>query len=1300
MNKKFHNLLVGVSVLPALLVMPAMAVNVANVADFNTALTNGGNINLAGDISFNTPYNTVNSNTVIDGGNHNISVLNTPVALPEKSSSYTVYRATMDGTDTVFYYSSINVGSAIYSDYERTEEIGTVYMKFGTNAEPKCSIDAEGTTKTLTYSAENSSGKYVAFRDENNNLVYAYVNQANPTPEDITTTTKFYSTKSSSSSYQVALDGFVSDGEGHYTIKEHELFTYTINAKPHDTYIIDGKEYYAAYDTTPTDLKASPTLETNSKAYTISNGQVTAFTDNLSVSPNTDLTVRNVNVSGFNSAVNGAFIYADNSSSTTKNNIVLDNVHFEGNSGAYSLVYGENVNLVATNIEAENNQKSVFYILASEANIDGTFTGNTASRGAVVSLSGGGNVTVSGSFEQNVSSFSGGSGGGAIAGDQNTLTIADGTTFTNNLAKTAGGGALTSGGLSPASNPGKDGNLHIGNNVIFRENKAGFANLDGTGATSTKGNGGAVYISAVGSTPTFGTGVKFIDNKAFNTGGALALAGTVYDGNGFVINNGVEFTGNTAQQGGALSSSVNVSAVLDNLLFNNNHANGGDVAIGGALLVSGSITNQSTPENAASKVKTLTITNTSFEDNLSDTAGGAIGQMGITAFANNKYSQGMTIDILNSTFTDNTAGAEGGAIISDAILNVTGSAFEGNQTTGTVIGVNSTDSNEGGGAIFMYDDSVATITNSTFTSNESGTWGGAISTRGISSAQPGAKSSLAVNGGTFTTNNAVYGGAIANSLSNTVDEGNVVTKYGARINGVTFTGNTATTNGGAIYNVGDITLAGTNTFTGNTANGLANDIHNVGSLTVASGTTTMDGGITGDGTLSIANGATLNIGTASINQGTIDLAGTLIATVRSGDAQLTATDAFAGDGTLSLIFNDAGTYHVFGDKVLASAKNRVSSTIYDLSWTNEDKDVTATLKSVEAIAEENNLSENSAAAILGMSQSSSEKLNEVAEKMQEKLAEATPIAQQEVEHAAKAVHPENESVKQSVATSVQTTVANLAGARMAAPTIGRSGGDVNFTSGGVWAQGLFNKSKQDDAFSGYTRGIAAGMDGTINKVWKVGAGYSFAHSDITSVRDTEIDSNTVFLYGQYKPAEWYVNAVANYTWSDFSETADVLGTAKTADYDVNAFGGTVATGYNFASGVTPELGLRYLHVNASDYTDSFGSKIKSKDTDFLTGVLGAKYAFNVVADKYTTFIPQLNAAIKYDMLSDKNVATVTMPGVDSYTLRGERLNRLGGEFGIGLGMKYRAMDFSINYDIDVRKDYTSQTGMLKFRYNF
>ena len=101
-------------------------------------------------------------------------------------------------------------------------------------------------------------------------------------------------------------------------------------------------------------------------------------------------------------------------------------------------------------------------------------------------------------------------------------------------------------------------------------------------------------------------------------------------------------------------------------------------------------------------------------------------------------------------------------------------------------------------------------------------------------------------------------------------------------------------------------------------------------------------------------------------------------------------------------------------------------------------------------------------------------------------------------------------------------MANVVANRMAivSPmTIGRNGGDESAASGGIWAQGLFNKSKFGDKFDGGTTGVAAGIDGLIGNGFSVGAGYSFASSDIdASARDTDVESHTVFVYGQYKPS--------------------------------------------------------------------------------------------------------------------------------------------------------------------------------------
>jgi len=190
------------------------------------------------------------------------------------------------------------------------------------------------------------------------------------------------------------------------------------------------------------------------------------------------------------------------------------------------------------------------------------------------------------------------------------------------------------------------------------------------------------------------------------------------------------------------------------------------------------------------------------------------------------------------------------------------------------------------------------------------------------------------------------------------------------------------------------------------------------------------------------------------------------------------------------------------------------------------------------------------------------------------------------------------------------------------------------------------------------------------------------------------------VYGQYKPTKWYVNGVANYTMSDYTETGAALGVGIRADYDVDSFGANIATGYDFAGGITPELALRYMHINSSDYVNSLGIKNELADADYLTASIGTKYVFDIKASKHMSLHPELNYAVKCDMLSDSQVATVTMPGVNAYVLNGERLSRIAGEFGVGLAMNYRGLDLSLNYDIEAREDYTSQSGRVKVRYNF
>ena len=753
-------------------------------------------------------------------------------------------------------------------------------------------------------------------------------------------------------------------------------------------------------------------------------------------------------------------------------------------------------------------------------------------------------------------------------------------------------------------------------------------------------------------------GAQFTNNKTDRNGGAIFNSGTL------TLGDGVSFTGNSAKFGGAVWNDGKMEIAAGTKFVGNN-----------SKQAAGALYNSSTGtlDNLIGIV---------FENNTA-AMGGAINNSKTSASV-----KGGTINLISkSLFIGNSGGkSQGGAI----------------RNQGTI----------------------STITDSVFDSNIAGN-GGAINNGTWGSLVKGIYKTTFINNTAVATGGNHQGGAIVNAghigiIDETVFESNRAGKIGGAIANVTpqnngsglaevnianstFTGNVAGESGGAIYNAtgGAVSLAGKNTFTGNMAGGVGNDIYNLGKLAVTGGTTTIDGGITGDGALTIADGATLNIGTTTVQQKELTLDGTVGATIIDANnyGKLLA-ETYNGNGQVSLNVATTGTYNIFGEN--ANEYTVVDAgAIYDVTK-GDNGAITIATKKVEEIATETGLTNTAANTVAALANSDSELVNIASLNVQQALRNGDTDY---IETESAKANPVDKPVVQSVAQSVQGAVMTLAANRMAgaptAGTMGRSGGDWSNVARGIWAQGMFNRSKYNGQFNGYTRGVSAGFDALIDKQYTIGLGYAFGHSDVhaNGGRDTEIDSNSIFAYAQYKPSEWFVNAALNYTMSKYTETVDAFGVRLKSDYDTDAFGGQVMTGYDFASGLTPEIGLRYLHVTQDSYNNGL-NYVSSDDTDFLTGIAGMKYRFAIENDSVINWFPELRAAATYDFVSDKAMSTVTMPGAASYVVDGDRLSRFGGEFGIGLTAEYNGLEISLVYDLNLHKDYTSQTGMAKFRYEF
>jgi len=314
-----------------------------------------------------------------------------------------------------------------------------------------------------------------------------------------------------------------------------------------------------------------------------------------------------------------------------------------------------------------------------------------------------------------------------------------------------------------------------------------------------------------------------------------------------------------------------------------------------------------------------------------------------------------------------------------------------------------------------------------------------------------------------------------------------------------------------------------------------------------------------------------------------------------------------------------------------------------------------------------------------------------------------------------AVAPEVAPMVQKTQTETANQVFGAVSTRLTGGSIstggeGMSSGDNIFERAAVWVQGMFNKSKLDDTskakgFDADSAGVAFGAEKFVTDDTKVGIGYAYTNTDIDGfMRSTDVDTHTAILYGEYKPSNWYVNGIATYGWSDYSEDKSVAGVGVKADYDVETFGLQAMTGYDMnvnGLGFTPEVGLRYVHIKQDAYKDSADQKVSGNDSDILTGVIGAKVSKTWELSNGMNIKPEARIAATYDLFNDDVNSVVTLANGSAYAVEGEALDRFGMEFGAGVTAEVNDnVELSLGYEGKFREDYQDHTGLINAKYKF
>jgi predicted outer membrane repeat protein len=322
---------------------------------------------------------------------------------------------------------------------------------------------------------------------------------------------------------------------------------------------------------------------------------------------------------------------------------------------------------------------------------------------------------------------------------------------------------------------------------------------------------------------------------AGNANGSYDYSGGGMDNYGSPTLMNLIFSSNTATYGGGMENNGNPT--LSNVTFGNNHATGDgggmDQSSGSATLTGVTFNNNSAIYDGGGISSTyssgLTLTDVVFNNNHASGSGGGI-------YSRHSSSSTMT----NVTFTGNTAGADGGGIDTDDNFDLTNATFTGNTADGDA------------GGIYGGPNTYAHLTNVSFDGNTSGGYGGGIYNNGggFELSNVTFNNNDADEGGgmysygtqsltvvTFSNNSATYGGGLSSQndvnltdvsfISNTAQEGGGFYYYGYKgtyghtdLNNVTFSNNSATTDGGGMYvRLGLSSFSLTNTtFRGNSAN--------------------------------------------------------------------------------------------------------------------------------------------------------------------------------------------------------------------------------------------------------------------------------------------------------------------------------------------------------------------------------------------------------------------------------------------------------------------------------------------------
>jgi len=262
------------------------------------------------------------------------------------------------------------------------------------------------------------------------------------------------------------------------------------------------------------------------------------------------------------------------------------------------------------------------------------------------------------------------------------------------------------------------------------------------------------------------------------------------------------------------------------------------------------------------------------------------------------------------------------------------------------------------------------------------------------------------------------------------------------------------------------------------------------------------------------------------------------------------------------------------------------------------------------------------------------------------------------------------------------------------------------------AQGTNNGYDLEDA------GGAVGIEDALTDTYRMGIAAGDAYSWVQSKDDSnsaDINAAQFSLYGGFKAMDdqLYLNYSLSYAYNDYSEDRNInigpgLDRKAKADYNGNLFGGTVEGGYGINLSpvvVTPNLSVSYDYLQVPKYHETNAGALDLDVGEQHYDRLRVAPGFKVELPEemsFGTLTPELHAKYLWDAISQKDQIIASFAGGGTaFTTTGYKPSNQGADVGAALSLATKEnLSLSLQYDLEIREDYLSNTGLFNVAYKF